>query len=97
MRFVKIKTKQTLVNKIQYSAILFNIYEGNATQSATKEHLGYFRFSLLNIYVVGRTVYDTRKSPIVTLYEPSVWLFIYYHPAPSYMEFYEHTTYLSAR
>ena len=37
--------------------------------------------------VVGRTVYDTRKSPIITLYEPSVGLFIYNHPAPSYMEF----------
>ena len=46
--------------------------------------------------VVGRTVDDTRKSPIITLYEPSVRLFIYYiqhHPDPSYMEY---TTYHSA-
>ena len=31
--------------------------------------------------LVGRTVYHPRKSPIVTLYEPSVGLFINIHPA----------------
>ena len=31
------------------------------------------------VCVVGRTVYDTRKSPIITLYEPSVGLFIHHH------------------
>ena len=34
-----------------------------------------------NAIVVGRTVYNTRKSPIVTLYEPSVGLFINIRPA----------------
>ena len=29
--------------------------------------------------VVGRTGDDTRKSPIITLYEPSVGLFIHHH------------------